>query len=86
MFAFLLECVGNVFEEDETKADVLVFRSVHVPAHLIGGGPELGFEVEGRAVGFWICGFRFRHCARVAKQAPVAKRSVIGLELLRIAN
>ena len=51
LLAFFLECVGDVFEEDEAKADVLVFRSVHVPAHLVGSGPKLGFKVERGAVG-----------------------------------
>ncbi len=42
--------VGDVFQEDEAKANVLVFRSVHVPAHLVGDGPKLGSEMEGRTV------------------------------------
>ena len=51
LLAFFLEGVGDVFQEDEAEADVLVFRGVHVPAHLVGGGPKLGFKVEGGAVG-----------------------------------
>ena len=45
LFAFFLEGIGNVFQEDEAKRDMLVFRGVHVPAHLVGGSPKLGFEV-----------------------------------------
>ena len=73
LLTFFLEGVGDVFEEDETQADVLVFRGVHVPAHLVGGGPKLCFKVEGGAVGFRFGGFHFRHCARVAERAVVAK-------------
>ena len=51
LLAFFLEGVGNVFEEDEAEADVLVFRSVHVPAHLVGGSPKLGFKVQAGVVG-----------------------------------
>ena len=51
LLAFFLEGVGDVFQEDQAEADVLVFGGVHVPAHLVGGGPKLGFEVEGGAVG-----------------------------------
>ena len=32
----------------------LVFRGVHVPAHLVGSGPKLGFKVEIRAVGLFL--------------------------------
>ncbi len=42
----LLEGVGDVLEEDEAEDDVLVLRSVHVAAELVGGEPELGFETE----------------------------------------
>lgn len=41
-----LEGVGNVFEEDQAKDDVLVFRRVHVVAQRIGGSPELGLKSE----------------------------------------
>jgi hypothetical protein len=44
--AVLLEGVGDVFEEDEAKDDVLVFRRVHVVPQLIGREPELGLEAE----------------------------------------
>jgi hypothetical protein len=36
---------------DEAKYDVLVLRSVHVVAKLVGGQPELGFEAD-------VCGGR----------------------------
>jgi hypothetical protein len=42
---FFLEGVGNVFQENKAKRDVLVFRGVNVAAHLVGGSPKLGFEV-----------------------------------------
>ena len=42
----LLEGIGNVFQEDQSKNDVLVFRRVHVVAELVGGEPELGLEPE----------------------------------------
>ena len=37
----LLEAVGDVFEEDKTKDDVLVFRCVHVAAQFFRSEPEL---------------------------------------------
>jgi len=43
----LLEAIGNVFKEDETKNDVLVLRRVHVGAELVRGEPEFGFEADG---------------------------------------
>jgi hypothetical protein len=50
LLALFLEGVGDVFEEDEAEADVLVLGGVHVAAHFIGGGPELGFEAKGGTV------------------------------------
>jgi|ERR1022692_3814065 hypothetical protein len=50
LLAFFLERVGNLFQKDQAEADVLVFRSVHVPAHFVGSRPQLGFKVEVRAV------------------------------------
>ena len=50
-FILGLTPLGDVFQEDKAEVDVLVFRGVHVPAHLVGSGPKLGFEVEGGAVG-----------------------------------
>ncbi len=41
-----LEAVGDVLKKDEAENDVLVFRSVHVVAQLVGGEPELGLEAE----------------------------------------
>ncbi|MDB6063988.1 MAG: hypothetical protein JWR26_196 [Pedosphaera sp.] len=46
LLAFFLEGVGDVFQENEAQADMLVFRGVHVPTHLVGRGPKLGFKVE----------------------------------------
>jgi hypothetical protein len=40
-----LEGVGNVFDEDEAKDNVLVFGSVHIGAQLVGGGPECFLDV-----------------------------------------
>src|SRR5258708_38834509 len=37
--------VGEVFQEDQAKADSLVIRSVNMAAHLVGGRPELCFNV-----------------------------------------
>ena len=31
---------------NEAEGDMLVFRSVHVAAQLVGGGPELRFKIE----------------------------------------
>ena len=42
----------DVFEEDQPQDDVLVFRSVHVVAQLVGSEPELGFEADGGSGGF----------------------------------
>lgn len=36
--------------EAEAKADALVFRSIHVPAHLVGRRPKLRLEVQAGAV------------------------------------
>ena len=57
----LLEGVGDVFEEDEAKDDVLVVGSVHVAAELVGGLPESLLEAE---VGAVFRGFRFTLGAR----------------------
>jgi hypothetical protein len=51
LFALFLEGVGDVFEEDQAEANVLVFRGVHVAAHFVGGDPKLGFEIEAGIVG-----------------------------------
>lgn len=40
---------GDVFEEDEPKSDVLVFRSIHVVTQLVGG--ELGLASKPRWAG-----------------------------------
>lgn len=42
----LLECVGDVLEENEPKYDVLVLRRVHATAQGVGCLPEFGFEAE----------------------------------------
>ena len=60
----LVEGLGDVFEKNQAKDDVLVFRRVHVVAQLVGGEPELGFKAEvgggvGRRSGFR--GFCFGH-------------------------
>src|SRR5207245_8933243 len=47
----LLESVGDVLEEDQTKDNVLVLGRIHVPAQLVGSRPELLLESEVRAVG-----------------------------------
>ena len=59
--AVFLEGVGDVFEEDEPKDDVLVFRRVHIVAQLVGGEPELGLKANGGGGlgGGW--GFRAGH-------------------------
>lgn len=41
----LLEGIGNIFEEDQPEHDVLVHGSVEVGAQLVGGDPELLFQV-----------------------------------------
>jgi hypothetical protein len=41
-----LKGIGDVFEEDEAKDDMLVLGRVHVAAELVRGEPELGFEAE----------------------------------------
>ena len=52
------------FQEDEAEAEsfrtgTIVFRGVHVPAHFVRGGPELGFKVEGGTVAD---GFLLKSC------------------------
>jgi hypothetical protein len=39
-----LERLGNVFEENEAKHDVLVLGRIHVVAQCVGGLPQLLFE------------------------------------------
>ena len=58
---FFEERIGNVFEEDEAEDDVLVLGRVHVVAHGIGRGPELGFETEIGA-GVVVLGAGSGHC------------------------
>ena len=52
-----LKGVGDVFEEDESEDDVLVFRRVHVVAELVGCEPEFGLKAEigGGRIGFTGC-------------------------------
>jgi hypothetical protein len=45
--AVFLKGIGDVFEEDETGNDVLVFRSFHVVLQLVGGEPELCLKADG---------------------------------------
>jgi len=61
----LLEGVGDVFEENQTQNDVLVFRSVHIVAELVGGQPELGFKSDGGGRGVLRRGFSFGRHGRV---------------------
>jgi len=68
LLAFFLEGVGDVFEEDEAEADVLVFRGVHVPAHFVGGSPKLGFKVERGAVGRFLAVSLCHDCADCARE------------------
>jgi len=42
----------DVFDENETKHDMLVFGSVHVGAQLVGVGPE-GFFMSS-IMGLWV--------------------------------
>ncbi len=49
LFTLFLERVGDVLEENEAEADMLVLRGVYVTAHLVGCSPESGSEVEARA-------------------------------------
>jgi hypothetical protein len=53
LLALFLERAGDVFQENEAEANVLVFRGVHVPAQLVGGSPELGLKIKDRAVGLF---------------------------------
>lgn len=41
-----LEGIGDVFQEDQPKHDVLVFRRIHVVAQRVRGGPKLRLEAE----------------------------------------
>ena len=47
-----LECVGDIFQKDQSENNVFVFRGVHVAAEFVGGLPEFRFETEVGAVGF----------------------------------
>jgi len=59
--AMLFEAVGNIFEEDQAKNNVLVFRRIHVAAELISSEPKLSFEANvGRIIGR-VLGFPTRH-------------------------
>lgn len=46
-----LKGVGNVLEEDQAQADVLVVARIHVPAQLVGGLEQFGF---GAQLGGWV--------------------------------
>ena len=55
---FGLELVGNVFQEDQTQHDGLVFRRVDIAAHLVRRAPDLRFSkpisaVFMVAIGVW---------------------------------
>jgi hypothetical protein len=52
-----LEGIGDVFQKDQPQDDVLVFRRVHIVAHLVGGEPEFGLETEIRPVAVGFCGY-----------------------------
>ena len=43
---FGLELVGNVFQEDQTQHDGLVFRRVDIAAHLVRRAPDLLLEAD----------------------------------------
>jgi hypothetical protein len=45
-----LEGVRDVFEEDQPKDDVLIFRRVHIVAQRVGRSPKLGFEAQIRSI------------------------------------
>jgi hypothetical protein len=45
----LLEGVGDVLEEEQTEADVLVLGGVHVAAQRVGHAPQFGFIGDGGA-------------------------------------
>jgi len=49
--ALLLEGVGDVLQEQEAQADVLVLGSVHAAAQGVGHLPELGFVADGGGSG-----------------------------------
>lgn len=55
--AHFLEGIGDIFDEDETEHNMLVFRRIYVIAQLVSGEPELGFEADvgGRIVDFSCC-------------------------------
>jgi len=40
-----LESIGDIFDENQAKHDVLVFGGVHIGAQFIGGGPQGLFNV-----------------------------------------
>ena len=47
----LFERVGNVLQEQQAEADVLVLGGVHAAAQRVGHLPELGFVADGGAAG-----------------------------------
>ena len=48
----LVKGVADVFQEDQAKDDVLVFRRVHVVSQLVSGEPKLGFKPQVGSGGF----------------------------------
>src|SRR4029077_18631354 len=50
-----LESVGDVFEEDQAKENVLILRGIHAAAERAGHLPQLGFVAHGSS-GVLCCG------------------------------
>jgi hypothetical protein len=76
-----LEGVGDVLQENQAEHDVLVFGRIHVVAQRVGGGPELGFEVPGRANHICLCDLRFLQCRLEIEAAEKIVYSRFGLAL-----
>ncbi len=53
-FLAFLEGVGDVFQEDQAQYYVLIDSSIEVGAQLVGGGPELFFELVEELLFDWV--------------------------------
>ena len=52
---FLLEGIGDVFQEDQTEHDMLVLGGIHVGSERISGLPQFSLEPEvGSVIGCFV--------------------------------
>ena len=78
----LLECVGDVFQENQAQDNVFVFGGVEVAAEFVSGSPKRRLEAKGGAVGgFFLSSFDFWHFAAVIGRARNSNRKAVHFNL-----